>query len=271
MRTLIIILNLFLVLQIGWGQTENDDAVLEERIIHLLSSTGAKNSYEAVINQMLDLQKELYSDVLGEEYFEQVRGEFLNEGFNDIVEMVIPIYKKHFTLEEINGLIEFNESELGQSVNQKMPLVMTESMQAGAEWGAKLGEKIAESIVNSDEFKMNSEPSGCEKVKNGKFKIPFEGTDMVSFIERKDGVQVETLNGEMGCKFKIKWVNTCKYEMTVINCKDESMNELFEGAILTNNIYELTETGYKFISQLSNDEKMFKGEAFTVKKSNSKM
>ena len=271
MRTLILIVNLFLFLQIGLGQNQNNDAVLEERIIQLLDSSGAKENYTVVINQMLDLQKDLYNDILSDEFCEQFREEMLEKGYDEITKMVIPIYKKHFTLEEINGLIEFNESELGKSLTKKMPLIMAESMQAGAEWGASLGEEIAKSIIDSDDYKMNIESADCEKVKSGKFKIPIQGTDVISYIERKDRVQIESLNGEVGCKFKIKWVNKCKYEMTVITCKDESMNAMFKGTILTNNIYEVTDTGYKFISKLSGEDMMYKGEAFTIKKSNSKM
>ena len=126
-------------------------------------------------------------------------------------------------------------------------------------------------VETSDEHKMNSEPSDCEKVKSGKFKIPIEGTDMISFIERRDSLQIESLDGEMVCKFKITWLTTCKYEMSAVTCKDESMSEMFEGMTLINNIYEVTETGYKFISQIKGDDTLIKGEAFTLKKSNSKM
>lgn len=128
-----------------------------------------------------------------------------------------------------------------------------------------------EKNIHTDEYKMNSEPSDCDKVKNGKFKIPVQGTDFVSFIERKDSIQVETLNGEMACKFKIKWLTTCKYEMTVMMCKDESMNEMFGDMILINNIYEVTDTGYKFITQMNDEPVLVEGEAFTEKKANKKM
>jgi hypothetical protein len=45
-----------------------------------------------------------------------------------IKEPMIEIYSKHFTEEEVKGLISFYQSNLGKSMTKKMPLIMQDSM-----------------------------------------------------------------------------------------------------------------------------------------------
>lgn len=49
------------------------------------------------------------------------------------------IYARYFTLEEIQGLTEFNRSEIGKKANQVMPILMRESMNAAQEWSEDIG------------------------------------------------------------------------------------------------------------------------------------
>ncbi len=58
-----------------------------------------------------------------------------------MIDLILPIYSKHFTLEELEQLIAFNRTPLGQKVIAEMPMVMKESMSAGQEWGRQLGER----------------------------------------------------------------------------------------------------------------------------------
>ncbi|GAA6205351.1 DUF2059 domain-containing protein [Thalassotalea sp. SU-HH00458] len=43
-------------------------------------------------------------------------------------EPMIDIYTKHFSEKEVQGLIEFYQSDIGKSMTKKMPLVMQDSM-----------------------------------------------------------------------------------------------------------------------------------------------
>lgn len=50
---------------------------------------------------------------------------------DQVINAVIPYYSKTFTMDEIQGLIKFYESPLGQKVVQSMPQVSQDSQQAG--------------------------------------------------------------------------------------------------------------------------------------------
>jgi hypothetical protein len=56
--------------------------------------------------------------------------ELMNEYMNwsTFKEPMIDIYTKHFSEHEVQGLIKFYQSEIGQSMTKKMPLVMQDSM-----------------------------------------------------------------------------------------------------------------------------------------------
>lgn len=48
--------------------------------------------------------------------------------WNSFKEPMIDIYTKHFSEEEVKGLIRFYQSDLGRSMTEKMPLLMQDSM-----------------------------------------------------------------------------------------------------------------------------------------------
>lgn len=56
-------------------------------------------------------------------------------GFRQVTDAVVPVYQKHFTASDIDGLIRFYRSPLGRKMVAQMPAVMSESMQAGQAWG----------------------------------------------------------------------------------------------------------------------------------------
>jgi hypothetical protein len=50
-----------------------------------------------------------------------------------VTDAIVPIYAKHFTLEDIQGLTKFYESPLGSKLVKEMPQVVQESQSVGVE------------------------------------------------------------------------------------------------------------------------------------------
>lgn len=61
-------------------------------------------------------------------------------------QMIYPIYDKHFSNEELQQIIEFNETELGQKLIRVMPQITQEGMQAGQAFGQSLAPIIEAKI-----------------------------------------------------------------------------------------------------------------------------
>ncbi|HEX7130893.1 MAG TPA: DUF2059 domain-containing protein [Rhodanobacteraceae bacterium] len=60
----------------------------------------------------------------------------------DILDKLVPIYQRHFTSEDIYGLLAFYNSPLGQKVLHEMPATMQEGMQVGRQWGEQRAEAM---------------------------------------------------------------------------------------------------------------------------------
>jgi uncharacterized protein len=61
---------------------------------------------------------------------------------NQLIGRMVPVYQKHFTAEDIDGLLKFYKSPLGQKVITQMPQTMAEGMQIGKQWGQERGQQM---------------------------------------------------------------------------------------------------------------------------------
>lgn len=121
-------------------QAQKNEQIIDEKIIELLEITGAKKNVDQVITQILEYYK---SYGLSEEEVDLFYDEIKKNNYQDFFDLLIPIYKKHYTLKEIDAIIDFYKSDVGQSVLTKTPLILQESMEIGYQWGEIIGEKIS--------------------------------------------------------------------------------------------------------------------------------
>ena len=56
-------------------------------------------------------------------------------GVDQLTTAMIPAYQHHFTADEVEGLIKFYRTPLGQKLVTEMPATMAEAAQAGQQWG----------------------------------------------------------------------------------------------------------------------------------------
>lgn len=62
----------------------------------------------------------------------------------ELEDLIVPIYAKHFTAEDLRAAIEFHESPAGNKILDKAQIVMEESMKAGEQWGRELSRRWEE-------------------------------------------------------------------------------------------------------------------------------
>jgi len=63
-----------------------------------------------------------------------------------MIDLVIPIYDKHFTHADIKELLAFYQTRIGRKSIEVLPMVVSESMQVGQSWGQSLGPEIAQRV-----------------------------------------------------------------------------------------------------------------------------
>ena len=103
----------------------------------LMEITGTSKLAMQVMQQMLTPLKQAIPDA-PDEFWTSFMAEVNPD---ELVEKIVPIYCQHYSLDELEQLLAFNKTPLGQKVIREMPGVMKESMTVGQEWGRQLAER----------------------------------------------------------------------------------------------------------------------------------
>lgn len=126
----------------SFGQTS---PTYKRSLKQLLEVSGTEASFSTVIKQMMTMVKQGNPNVPTTIWndFEQ---EMLNTSLDDLVEMLVPVYQKHLSQEDLNSLIAFYQTPAGKKYAEKTPLIMQESMQVGQQWGMQIAQKIQQKL-----------------------------------------------------------------------------------------------------------------------------
>lgn len=124
----------------------------ENKIKDLLLLMGTEKNLEMTFSGMIAQYKEIYPDV-PREYWDKV-GEKRN--LTNLVNLIVPIYSKHFEEKEIDDLLTFYKTPTGKKIIAKLPLIMNESMKEGEKWGRDLSEKIGKEL--EEKYQYSSPP-----------------------------------------------------------------------------------------------------------------
>jgi uncharacterized protein len=137
----------------GTSKPANIDPQKEADIRHLLAVTGAGGLGVAAMNTMETSMRPLlersmppgeYRAKLIDLFFQKFHAEATQESLTNLV---IPIYDRHFSDEEIKGLIAFYETPLGKKSISVLPQVMSEAQQAGGTWGSDVARRCMQEVL----------------------------------------------------------------------------------------------------------------------------
>jgi len=108
-----------------------------DNIKKLLDINGGSRINEEIVSNTIDAIKETYPYL----NFDKSKVD-LSSIIDEIMEKIIPLYDKTFTDDEILGIIEFYESEVGRSYLKKMGIIVKESVEIGSSFGEIIFKKI---------------------------------------------------------------------------------------------------------------------------------
>lgn len=124
-------------------------------IVKLLEVTGftkiAEQMGDMVLRRMSEQMRLLRPDIpqRGIDIVGDVVRERLGAALrapDGFIPMLVPIYAKHFSRDEIRALVAFYESEVGRKAVSVIPSVMQEAAQVGQTWAAKITPEIQAEI-----------------------------------------------------------------------------------------------------------------------------
>jgi uncharacterized protein len=128
------------------------DATKEVSIRQLMEATGAKD----LGAQMMKSGMEQFRASVTESQPDNPRAKQFVEAFvsrfqkhfdpDSLAEKVIPIYDKYLTVEDLNGLLEYYRSPLGQRMLKVLPEIARESQETGFALGQKAAQETLEDL-----------------------------------------------------------------------------------------------------------------------------
>lgn len=114
------------------------DRASVESVKELMDKTGTGEMAVQAMNQMLPVIKKMVPEA-SEEFW----AEFMKEvNPEDLVTMIIPIYQKHFSQEDIDAVNVFYDTKAGKNFISSQPLIMQESMMVGQAWSQGIVQKV---------------------------------------------------------------------------------------------------------------------------------
>jgi uncharacterized protein len=125
------------------GQAQGEDAAAKRQDIRrLLEVTGSAQLGQQILGQMMETFKKASPDV-PESFWNEMMKEFDSA---TMIDLIVPVYEKHLTHEDVKGLIAFYESPLGRKVTSVLPVIAQESMQAGQQWGMDIARRVQQRL-----------------------------------------------------------------------------------------------------------------------------
>lgn len=112
-------------------------------IDQMLKLTGMEKLVEQMSAQMIGSLRGTMKDVPPEfwdRFAQKVHG-------SEILELLVPLYDKYYSLEDLRAVNAFYSSPAGQHVLKTLPQIMNESMAIGQQWGQKIGEQAAREAI----------------------------------------------------------------------------------------------------------------------------
>ena len=103
--------------------------------------SGSDATFKLVIPQMFAMMKQQLPNV-PEEFWKTAEAEIMKTIMDDVVGMLAPVYSKHLTQADLEGIIKFYETPVGKKMAAAQPGIMSESMKVGQQWGMQIAMKI---------------------------------------------------------------------------------------------------------------------------------
>jgi hypothetical protein len=142
----------------------------EAAIRKLFEASGIRESMQQMIGSSIESGRPTLRKMLPPgEYQEKLIDLFVQRfsqkmKVDDLLELVIPIYDKYFSKEDIEGLTKFYETPAGKKALSKLTQVMMECQAVGSKFGEEAGRQaMAEVLAEHPDLQKALEEAGARK------------------------------------------------------------------------------------------------------------
>jgi len=124
------------------SETPEEIATKTRDIHRLLELSGSGKLGVQIAVQMIDQFRKSIPNV-PQDFWDQFKQEIKPE---ELTELVVPVYERHFSDADVRELIKFYESPVGRKLVSTLPQITQEAMAAGQQWGQNLARKVQQRL-----------------------------------------------------------------------------------------------------------------------------
>lgn len=131
---------LFASLTSGAGvQAEPEGTGGDQDVYALLEAMGSKTSAVQVIDALSQSFSQTNPDI-PKTFWAEIKKSITSD---DFLKLLVPVFRKHLSSEDIKAMLAFYRSPAGKRVSQAMPDITRELMPVSQAWGAQIAQRIA--------------------------------------------------------------------------------------------------------------------------------
>jgi len=129
-------LSLALVASMGTASAATQPS--EEQVRQLMDVVGVGKMLSQMNSQAVTVMQQSLPCIPASYW----QGYMDTNGTQQFIGRLVPIYQRHFSADEIDGMLKFYRSPLGQKVITEMPTTMGEANQAGLQWSKERSDQM---------------------------------------------------------------------------------------------------------------------------------
>ena len=107
--------------------------------------------------QMMQQQMQQNSNQLSENTMQQMKVLFDNS-FTQLMDLMVPIYAKYYTEEDLDNIIRFYETPSGRRMADAQPNIATDAMGVAQQWAMQFAQKMGEIFKSAQASEPSSVP-----------------------------------------------------------------------------------------------------------------
>jgi hypothetical protein len=119
-----------------------EDTAKAQTIRRLLEITGAKNLYQQMSSQVFAGLKAEYPQVPAK-FWDTAAQEMKTD---ELLDAIIPIYQKYYTNDDLQQLVAFYQTPIGQKTISILPQLSRESIAVGLKFGRTIAKRITDKL-----------------------------------------------------------------------------------------------------------------------------
>lgn len=134
------------------AQSQTDQGAKRADIRKLIDLTGAANVSADTLRRIIEPLRSGFPQVPDEFW-----NTFIKEVHSDeLIDLVVPIYDKYYTRDEIQDLTRFYQSPVGQKTIKVLPMLSAEAIDAGQAWGKMVADRAMRKLREQGYDKTSS-------------------------------------------------------------------------------------------------------------------